>query len=349
MDQFPCDQTCRYKMSQLHILSENERKEFFEVAAAKLNMNIPIVEKDYWVVFMLEKLFAIDELKNHLTFKGGTSLSKVYKLIERFSEDVDVSIEKEYFGFTGDKDPEKIDGANNKKKALEAIGKACGEYVETRMLGQLQSNIEKSLGTKIGWSIYVDPDDHQTLQFEYPSLSPQNGYIKRAVKIEVGARSEHWPVSNQSVQSYVKEALPDQATEKAVIVKVLNAERTFWEKATILHQYAHMPDDKKLKLRISRHYYDFYCLLNSDVKNKAAADHELLQRVSEHKKIYFPVGWASYETAKAGSLKLSPPERVRAELKRDYQLMNEMFYGHVPKFEDVLNVISEFEKKFNRQ
>ena len=217
------------------------------------------------------------------------------------------------------------------------------------MLSQLQVDIKKTLGTEAGWRLFVDPDDNQTLQFEYPSITPKGGYIKPSVKIEVGARSEHWPVSNQRVQSYAKEALKDKVTEEAVTVKVLNAERTFWEKATILHQYAHLSETKQLNPRISRHYYDFHCLLKSDIKKVAAADVALLTRVAEHKKIYFPAGWANYETAKVGSLKLNPPDRIREELKRDYKQMNEMFYGKVPEFEEIMVTIDSFEKEFNKE
>lgn len=336
-------------MSKLHLLSEAERKDFFEAAAGVRGISFQIIEKDFWVVWVLERLFAFAELKDHLTFKGGTSLSKVYGLIERFSEDVDVSIEKEFFGFAGQKDPEKVVGTNKQKAALTALSAACANYVGTKLLSQLQSDIKNQLGTDKGWSIFVDPEDHQTIQFEYPSQTPKGGYIKPSVKIEVGARSEHWPVHEQKIQSYAKDALKEKVTEPAVTVKVLDAERTFWEKATILHQYAHLPAERKLPPRISRHYYDFFCLLGSPIKQKTEANVTLLDRVAQHKSIYFASAWAHYETAKVGTLVLVPPKKIRDDLEKDYKQMNEMFFGDVPKFEDIIALIENFETDFNKK
>ncbi len=336
-------------MSKLHLLSNAERKDFFEAAAGQLGIAFQIIEKDFWVVWALEKLFAIPELKNHLTFKGGTSLSKVYRLIERFSEDVDISIEKEFFGFKNQKDPEKVMGTNKQKAALMALSVACTDYVGTKLLSQLQSDIKAQLGTEKGWSIFIDPEDNQTLQFEYPSQTPKSGYIKPSVKIEVGARSEHWPVSDHKIQSYAKEALKEKVTEPAVTVRVLDAERTFWEKATILNQYAHLPNDKKLSPRISRHYYDFFCLLGSSIKQKAETNVSLLDRVAKHKSIYFASSWAHYETAKIGTLVLVPPKKIRADLEKDYRQMNEMFFMDVPEFKNIIAIIEKFETGFNKK
>ena len=117
------------------------------------------------------------------------------------------------------------------------------------------------------------------------------------MKIEIGARSEHWPVSEHKIHSYAKEALKEKIHESEIKIRVLNAERTFWEKATILHQYAHLPEDKKLPPRISRHFYDFFRLLNSQIKEKALIETSLLERVANHKSIYFASSWANYGTA----------------------------------------------------
>lgn len=165
----------------------------------------------------------------------------------------------------------------------------------------------------------------------------------------MGARSEHWPVSSHPIESLAKTALKDKVTEAKCITRVLNAEKTFWEKATLLHQYAHFPEDKKLPSRISRHLYDFYQLLNLPVKTQALSDLTLLDRVASHKKIYFASAWASYGTARKGTLKLLPPSRVVPELKKDYDLMAAMFYGDErPEWDAILTAIVEFEREFNQ-
>lgn len=218
------------------------------------------------------------------------------------------------------------------------------------MLASLKEAFAAKLGTISGWQIFSDPEDPdaQTLLFEYPSKTSKTGYIRPLVKIEIGARSEHWPVSEHKIQSYVKEALKEKIHESEMVIRVLNAERTFWEKATILHQYAHLPEDKKLPPRISRHYYDFFRLLSSEIKKKALIDTTLLERVATHKSIYFASSWANYGTARKKTLKLVPSVRITKELERDYTLMKAMFFREVPNWEFILNTIEQFEQEFNK-
>ncbi len=128
---------------------------------------------------------------------------------------------------------------------------------------------------------------------------------------------------------------------------MLNAERTFWEKATILHQYAHLPEDKKLPPRISRHYYDFFRLLNSEIREKALIETALLERVAIHKSIYFASSWANYSAARKETLMLFPPLRIRKELEKDYVLMEAMFFRKIPEWELIMQTIETFEKEFN--
>lgn len=336
-------------MKEIYLLPKSERELFFRAAAEALKISFDIIEKDYWVVWTLERLFALDELKTHLTFKGGTSLSKVYGIIDRFSEDIDLSIERDFLGFDENNDPEKAVSKKKQRAALDNLSDACSKYVQNKMLSDLKASIAEKIGTTDGWQLIVDGDDPdgQTLFFEYPSITSKGGYIRPFVKIEMGARSEHWPVSNHKIQSYAKEALKEKIREDEIVVRVLNAERTFWEKATILHQYAHLPEDKKTPARISRHLYDFFRLLNSLVKEKALSELALLERVAIHKSVYFASGWASYGTARKGTLKLSPPARIIAELEKDYALMEPMFFREIPEWKLILKTIDEFEREFN--
>lgn len=336
-------------MSAIDQLSVEERQLFFDTAVTESGMPPSILEKDFWVVWTLERIFSLPKPSPYLTFKGGTSLSKVYRLIERFSEDIDVSIEKDFFGFQGDNDPEKAPSKKKLRSAIERLAQACASYVQGDMLKDLREVIAKKLGTADGWELTVDPKDPdgQTLLFDYPTRMAKGSYIEPSVKIEFGARSEHWPVSKQRIQSYLKEILKEKVTENPIEVRVLNAERTFWEKATILHQYAHFPEGKTVPRRISRHYYDFYCLLNSRIKAHASQNHALLERVAVHKNIYFSSAWANYDSARKGTLKLAPSNQVQAGLEEDYKLMNAMFFGSIPDLNQVLQAISKFESEFN--
>lgn len=336
-------------MNEIHLLPKEERELFFRTAADIMNIPFEIIEKDYWVVWILERLFSIDELKAQLMFKGGTSLSKIYRVIHRFSEDIDLSIEKEFLGFSPPCDPENAPSKKKQSKILDNLSKACSDYVQTKMLDSLEEAIAAKLRTKDGWAIFSDQDDPcaQTLLFEYPSKASKTGYIRPLIKIEMGARSEHWPISGHEIQSYTKEALKEKMSEPKIRVRVLSAERTFWEKATILHQYAHLPESKKLPPRLSRHFYDFFCLLNSGIKKKALDETDLLVRVANHKSLYFASNWANYGAARKGTLKLFPPNRILKELEKDYALMNAMFFREIPEWKLILETIEEFEKIFN--
>lgn len=336
-------------MKEIHLLFKNERGLFFKTASDIKKIPLEIIEKDYWVVWVLERLFSLEKLKPYLTFKGGTSLSKIYGLIDRFSEDVDLSIEREFFGFGAPNDPENAPSKKKQNAIIDNLSKACSNYVQNEMLTSLKETFAAKLGTTDGWQILSDPEDPdaQTLLFEYPSKTSKTGYIRPLVKIEIGARSEHWPVSEHKIQSYVKEALKEKIHESEIVIRVLNAERTFWEKATILHQYAHLPEDKKLPPRISRHYYDFFRLLNSEIKEKALIEASLLERVAVHKSIYFASSWANYGTARKETLKLFPPLRILKELEKDYALMQAMFFREIPEWKLILKTIETFEKEFN--
>lgn len=232
------------------------------------------------------------------------------------------------------------------KKLIEELSLRCREYVQKDLLKKLEKRIEDKLGSKQSWRIVIDEEDNdeQTILFYYPQVTnKKESYIKPAVKIEIGARSEHWPVSLHKIEPYVANTLPDTFKNMSAEIKVLNVERTFWEKATILHLYAHYPEGKIVPVRQSRHYYDFYCLLTSPVKEKALLERELLQRVCEHKKLYFKAAWAKYEEAQNGNLKVIPPSFVAIQLEKDYGEMKDMFYGEIVSWRKIMQEITKFQ------
>jgi hypothetical protein len=327
-----------------------ERWKYFQVAADRIGLPAYLVEKDFWVCWILEKLFTSYQFSEHLTFKGGTSLSKVYGLIKRFSEDIDLSIEKSFFGFKNDKDPEKAPSAKKRTLLLEELGNACKNCVQEIILSELQQAIESEIPEKESWKLSVDKSDPdgQTLLFAYPVSEKRKTehYVNPVVKMEFGARAEHWPVSNKIIRPYVQEAIADSVAAD-VNLRVLDIERTFWEKATILHMFAHYPEGKRIPIRQSRHYYDFYCMANSDLCASAKADLDLLLRVAEHKSIYFRAAWARYDLAKPGSLRLVPEEWVLDKMAEDYNRMGVMFFELPPKWTDIVRSLQDFENQFN--
>jgi hypothetical protein len=310
-----------------------------------------IVEKDFWVCWTLKRLFGHPEFGKDLIFKGGTSLSKVYDVIERFSEDIDISISRKLLGFTGERDPERADLSNKKRQGLlDEMSGTCSEYVRSALKEKLEGDFSEVIREGGGeWSLNVDErdPDNQTLLFYYPSDEERLHYIHPFVRIELGCRSDTWPTEETAVRAYCAERFPEAFEDEICPVKVLTVVRTFWEKATILHQEYHRPMEKSLPARHSRHYYDMAMLARSEHKDTALCDRELLKRVVEHKMAFFRCGWAKYDLAVPGSFRLSPASERLSDLKADYGAMGVMFFGDIPGFDEVLALIGELEGEIN--
>ena len=334
-------------------LKPDERRLFFEGTATPRNMQAQMVEKDFWVCWTLKELFRLPTIGDHLIFKGGTSLSKVFKVIERFSEDIDVSIDRTFLGFGGASEPEAGASNKDKQRRIEALRTACQQKIATDLLPALEAAVKSKLRANETWSLQPDAEDpdQQTLLFDYPSSFPRDsaGYVRRSVKIEMGARADHWPCETRPVTPYVAEQFPKGFREGSCAVKVLAVERTFWEKATILHAEFHRPPDKPIPERFSRHYCDFYELIRKGVAKPAAAKLDLLARVADHKSLFFKSSWARYAEATKGTLRVAPPEHRLKPLRTDYAKMQQMFFSEPPGFDDIIARLHQWETEFNQK
>lgn len=314
----------------------SEQKLFIIEAGAKRGISPVIIEKDFWVCFVLEKLFQ-SPYGEYITFKGGTSLSKVYKIIDRFSEDIDLTLDKGFINSFG----------NATSVSPSKISKQCKKVIKEHFLPDLQQMLE-GYGT-----CDLDPNEGQTILFSYKSCLDQEiqDYIPKHVKIEFGARGEREPYSRQSIMPYISEILP-QLFENglpAITVTVLSAERTFWEKATILHSIACQPEDRRLQPRMCRHYHDLYMISqHEEILGVALADTELLKQVVSHKQNYFKEKWDWYPTAVKGSFKLIPSDHLLKELRADYQKTGTMFFDEPMPYEDLMAGLEQLEKLMNR-
>ena len=310
------------------------------------------VDKDFWVCWTLRELINLPDIGKHITFKGGTSLSKAYGLIERFSEDIDLVVDKDVLGFGGEASPDRAPSKKQRKKRIDELMAACKAWVQDRLRPALEQTMTERVGTREGWTLEVDPDmaDGQCLLFHYPGAFPATevGYLRPVVKIELGARSDKWPSQARTISPYVAQVLPQAIPDATFSVPSLAPERTFWEKAMLLHEETFRPADKPRKERMARHYYDVWCLITRGVAERAAVDRELFDRAAEHRRIFFPQTWVDYETLRPGSLRLTPPAGHRDAWRRDYVEMAEpMFYGERPSFDEILRIVGEFEKRFN--
>jgi hypothetical protein len=292
-----------------------------------------------------------------LLFKGGTSLStKVFRVIERFSEDLDLSFDRAGLGFGGENDPLNAATGKKRRQRLDALTETCQRVIKEQFLPQLVVAFGDALGQPPSrtWSAELDEDDPDrlTLLFRYPAgkrarAADEPAYIRPIVKLEIGARSDHWPVVEGSVTPYAAEAFPDVFEEARGEVRVLAVERTFWEKATLLHMWHHAPPEKKFRDRQSRHYYDVVRLYEHDLGRAAVRDTALLLKVAQHKEVFFPAAWARYAEAKPGTLRLVPPNARLPELEQDYRNMQEMIFGEPPAFDHLLDVLREIERLVN--
>ena len=339
-------------MDRIAQASNTERDAIFREATRLLGWrNVRIVEKDFWVCWTLDRLFKITEARDHLVFKGGTSLSKVHKLIERFSEDVDLSVEPLKLGF--DEVFKMTLSRTQLEKQSEKLARACYDFAEAEILKALRAasktlpSLERD--STHGWRIEADRQGFPILLFRYPASETGRdfGYIGPEVKIEMGSLTDQLPLGRHTVTPYVAQALPELKTPSSCAVTVLEVERTFWEKATILHNEYFRPATRGTAERMSRHFYDLAMLANSPAGQRALLETEWLERVIEHKLRFFRSSWSSYETARRGTFHLVPNEERRKALKSDFDRMEEMFFRERPKFEDILETLERLERTLN--
>jgi len=340
-------------MQEFLSLSEERRRIVCEQAQDKLGLPPATIEKDFWVCWILQKLFTLTEWGDRLTFKGGTSLSKGWDLIKRFSEDIDIVIDRDPLGFGGDNAPDCAPSKKQTRRRLDGLKAASQQCVNETLLSLLDNSISQDMPGTLSWQLHPDPDDPdlQTLLFEYPTaFADQPIYLPQSVKIEMGARSDTEPTETIEIQPYLKDAFPDLFPKARFSVRVVSRERTFWEKAMLLHEETFRPPDKKRKARMARHYYDLYCLIQPGIGGRAASNLDLFGRIAAHRQVYFRYTWVDYDTLSPGQLRLVPPDAQLSDWKSDYAAMKEeMFFGTPPAFETLMETVRTFQDEFNRK
>jgi hypothetical protein len=326
-------------------LAEDERKTVFLNSAQKMGMREAVIEKDFWVCLMLDYLFHKSQYKEHLAFKGGTSLSKCFNLIKRFSEDIDLILDWRVLGYSVN---EPWAGRSNTKQDRfnkEVIAKS-EDFIAEKFLPSLAMDLSIITGEK---AVAVMDDQHsQTINFRYPRLFDTDTILP-IIRLEIGALAMWTPTVEKDVVPYIFEVYPAIAQQKATKIRTSSAERTFWDKATILHHEANRPADSPMPLRYSRHYYDLYCLASCEYRNDALKQSNLMADVVRFKQKFYPRAWANYADAMNGAIKLIPPDYRMKALRDDYEKMREMFFGDYPAFDEMLTVLSDLEKAISQR
>lgn len=326
-------------------LSADERQPYFEQAAAQRNLSAVLLEKDLWVSWLLGILFN-SKFAPSLVFKGGTSLSMVFGAIDRFSEALDLSLSPEFLCL-----PKAGTTRNQANKWMQQAEAACSSAVEQTIAPALETAVTGELGTRSGnwFEFLIDATTHSpVLLFHYPSTRLAGfEYLNRSVKLEFGSLTDQHPTGSHPIQPIVASIIPEVFSDWKCDVIALGLERSFWEKATILHVEHHRPADRPTPDRFSRHYADTAALARHAVADLAIHQYELRDRVVAWKGQFFGSSWARYDLAKPGSFRLVPPESRQRALRRDYEAMRDMYLAEPATFDDVLGDLAQLEQRIN--
>ncbi|MBE0533607.1 MAG: nucleotidyl transferase AbiEii/AbiGii toxin family protein [Rhodospirillales bacterium] len=332
-----------------------DRRDVFAAAAVRLDTMAAYIEKDLWVCFVLDLLYhRLPGGLHGMLFKGGTSLSKAFGLIKRFSEDIDIVIDRAGLGFEGEGDPANPESRlSGKKRAqrFDELKAACSTYV----LGDLREAIEAALGRHApACRMDRDPDDPDaaTLLIEYPTLYPAAdlSYVRPRVKIECGARSAMDPACPCAVTPYIAGELGGWAL-KVEGIAAIRPERTYLEKLLILHgAFCGQRDEGRLPAdtdRLSRHYYDVALMTATNTGRAALADHALLAAVRDHNLAAFRQAWKRFDEATPGTIHVVPQPALRSAVEKDYAAMQGMIHGEAPGFPWIMEQLTAAEAIVN--
>jgi hypothetical protein len=322
----------------------NNRKKIIITQVAD-NLGLPpyAVEKDWWVTLALKATFELS-IAQHLVFKGGTSLSKSWQLIERFSEDIDLAIDRSFFGFEGELSKNQIDKLRKK---------SC-QYVSTELKDNLQNKLE-ALGVEANTfslkerAIINTDTDPQILELNYSSLFEYSAYLPQRVLIEVGARSLREPAESRFLQSLIGQNFNQlEFADTPFSVLSVNPQRTFIEKVLLLHETFLKETDITKPNRMSRHLYDIHKMMDTEFGLKAVVNSDLFQTIVAHRKKYTRIRSLDYAFHTPKTISIIPPQAVLLAWKQDYKTMTDnMIYGDAPSFEDLLKRMEELTTRFN--
>ena len=298
------------------------------------------VEKDWWVTMSLRALFSC-QCTGHIVFKGGTSLSKAWKVIERFSEDIDIAIDRKFFGFDGELSRNKI---TNLRRA------SCA-YIGTELKEELDKKLQEAGINLYSISVRETKDttqDPQVIEIKYNSVFSANSYIQDKVLIEIGARSLLEPSENVRLCSMIAEVYPEaDFADSFIEIPTVVPQRTFLEKAFLLHEEFQKPAENIRIDRMSRHLYDLEKLMNTAFAENALANTELYLVIVNHRKHLTAIKGVDYSTHSPDKINFVPPDIVVEKWKNDYETMlGNMTYGYTLSFDKLLERIKLLNEKF---
>ena len=319
------------------------RLEVIHRTYAATGLSPQIIEKDWWITAVLRALFTLPYAKN-LSFKGGTSLSKCYNLIERFSEDIDIAVNRE-----------KPDLTKSNTSIRNELRRATCSFVRETLQFDLSKQLENNNLSPNDFTVKVNitpitTTDPEIIEVEYNSLVTEENYIKRKVIIEVSGRSMREPLQPVSLQSMIDEQFPNEEfTEQPFEVQAVVPQRTFIEKVCLLHEEFAKPQDLMRTERMSRHLYDLVQIMDTPVAEKALFDKKLYNSIVEHRRIFIGLNGFDYATLTPKTINIVPPDNIIDLWKIDYEIMqNTMIYGNSLPFNKLIDKIKQLNGRINR-
>jgi hypothetical protein len=331
-------------------LTDEQRRETLAQAQLESGIVVKALEKDWWVTLTLNALFH-SKYRQWLVFKGGTSLSKSWKLINRFSEDIDISLDPAAFGMPYKENPS--------KSYVEKLRRVGCSFTSNDLLAELRIQLlalgaaESQFAVEAAFVASDRPDtDPQTLYVRYKSLFDRHPYIAEEVKVEVSVRSMLTPFTQQPIRSLLVEFFPNDAYfEEPSQISVVEPKKTFLEKAFLLHEEFVRPDKGRIRYhRMSRHFYDLVCSAKSGVTEVALADDALYDQLIKHREWYSRLHWVDYTNLKRDTISFLPPDEVVDLYRSDYTTMLElMIYGAAPNFDEIIHQLKDLQGRFREK
>ncbi len=333
-------------MYDIASLDDNSLRQTFLNAANRLGIRTEIVEKDFWVSILIDYLFTKSKYKDMFILKGGTSLSKGYNYINRFSEDIDLVIKYTYFDSKIDEILSPSSSTNHRTVLCERLNKLTTSFVENELIYDIKENFGKLTGRDI--DISIDQTKPLTLRFNYPHFF--NGkYMLDYIVIEYGSLASLTPTEEVLFSPLLYQLdLTRYPKEKWTPITIYSPVKTFWEKINAIHTNFVKPLSKPIEPRFTRHLFDIYCLGHCEIKQKAFSDISLQEESVNISDCFYHYGWLDLDRMRKRQYQLTPPKERYDEIKADYLALEELIWGKYPSFEDLLNYLQDLEVEISK-
>ena len=326
-------------------LTLNEKRDIISRVQSENGMNLQIIEKDWWVTAVLRALFSLPYAEQ-ISFKGGTSLSKCWGLIQRMSEDIDIGINREFLGF---------DGQLSKSQISDRLRRAACSFVREKLQFDLAKQLTNSGINpecfKVGVNITpISTTDPEIIEIEYSPVFSDSPYIRPTVIVEVSGRSMSEPVANVKLHSYIDDVFGNAPfCEPKFGVRAVVPQRTFLEKIFLLHEEFCKDKASIRTARMSRHLYDICQMLETPIALQALNDKDLYISVIEHRRTFIGLKGFDYSTLLPQTLNFIPPDDILSLWRQDYRLMQEsMIYGDSLPFDQMIDKLHQLNEEINR-